>query len=887
MKHKLNKFFSLALAFLMLLSLVPSAAFAVDGDDSGSGTGSEEDDLTSMYVTISTVEDIFISPSSNDGHIRFGEADDVESLAFRGSDGVKKTAPKSSVADAIAEACNRALAEQLSGDALKGAGLEYISYVDVKGNQGTLYDGYNTEADTGSGVMGVQKYYYGEASSSNYRISSIRFVPKTSFNGDALISYYGYFSYMSTDDDGKAITRIGSYSGRIYINVGKQEPGIAYSTDGESARFSSDDFSSYSLAVTGRTFKYISFRLPSAAVGTLYYNYIDESIYDYAVAPAQRFYRTTTPTVDRVFFVPAKDYSGDVYIEFNGMDSADTEISGQVLIKVTNYGPEHTQPRAEGPFVYRIEAGRPVRLDAADFSKAVKEKYGQTEEFYYFSLASLPPAESGRLYNDGATGNDHNARTGSNYSNPSDFHFTAAVGYSGVVSVPIVVTAKSGASFDSMLRFVIGGGDARPLRYSVEPERDVKLIADEFSDACYASTGYDVRTVRFDTLPPTAAGSLYYDNNPVTTSRYYEYTKAQLDDVRFLANASFTGETSFTFTAYSYGYTNSQVRTYHGTVTIVSTATVKEPTPIGGSINANTYVTSGIAVSLDIAALGAGAAASLSGTPATISLSRPSDTAGQLCLDFASPSNFGEFSSRQAYPISEVQNRVSFLPKAGFSGTERITYTVRDAKGNSFQGNISFNVTPPTQSVYFNDMSRYPWAIPAVDFFRYYGTTYGTTQSGFGPTAQMKRGDFVLLLSRAFSFPTAWDVTNFDDVASEKYYAAAIANAKALGIVTGSVIRSEEEGSGEQLVFRPDDGITREEAALYLYRALALTQEMAPGGAAYVQRFPDGVNVSPAAAEAMGALVRLGVFQGDSGRLRPGRILSRAETITILYRALT
>lgn len=878
MKHKLHQAFALALALLMTLTLVPSAAFAAEGDENAYSDAS--------------VEDILVKASATDGHILFGLTGDVQTLQYRGESNTFHDAEKIlSVEDALSEVCLNYFEDPDRFDQTnrKEYGFDYISYVSLSAVQGTIYDGYNTEGDTGEGVAGVKKYYYKTADGgSNARIANIRFVPKTSFSGLALITYYGYYHYLEKEGATENwVRKTGSYSGRLYIDVGKQEPGIAYSTDGEPARFAAADFAAYSSAVTGRAFKYVSFRLPSATQGTLYYNYIDNSIYDYAIAPAQRFYRTDTPSVDKVFFVPADGFEGNVYIEFTGKDSADADISGELVIKVTTYGPEHTQPRAEGPFVYTVEAGRPVRLDSEDFGRAVRDTYGQDAEFYYFSLASLPPAESGRLYNDGATGNDHNARTGSNYADPGSFHFTAAVGYSGVVSMPIVITAKNGMHFDSMLRFVISGGDARPLRYSVEPERDVTLIADEFSDACFASTGYDVRYVHFDTLPPSVTGSLYYGNDPVTTSVYNDYSKSQLDGVRFLANAGFTGETSFSFTAYSYGYTGSQVRTCRGTVTIVSTATVKEPTPIGGSINANTYVTSGIAVSLDIAALGAGAAASLSGTPATISLSRPSDTAGQLCLDFASPSNFGEFSSRQAYPISEVQNRVSFLPKAGFSGTERITYTVRDAKGNSFQGNISFNVTPPTQSVYFNDMSRYPWAIPAVDFFRYYGTTYGTTQSGFGPTAQMKRGDFILLLSRAFSFPTAWDVTNFDDVASEKYYAAAIANAKALGIVTGSVIRSEEEGSEEQLVFRPDDGITREEAALYLYRALALTQEMAPGGAAYVQRFPDGVNVSPAAAEAMGALVRLGVFQGDSGRLRPGRILSRAETITILYRALT
>ena len=46
-------------------------------------------------------------------------------------------------------------------------------------------------------------------------------------------------------------------------------------------------------------------------------------------------------------------------------------------------------------------------------------------------------------------------------------------------------------------------------------------------------------------------------------------------------------------------------------------------------------------------------------------------------------------------------------------------------------------------------------------------------------------------------------------------------------------------------------------------------------------------SVAPYAVEAMGALVRMGVFTGDSaGRLNPSGTLTRLQMAAILYRAV-
>ena len=206
-----------------------------------------------------------------------------------------------------------------------------------------------------------------------------------------------------------------------------------------------------------------------------------------------------------------------------------------------------------------------------------------------------------------------------------------------------------------------------------------------------------------------------------------------------------------------------------------------------------------------------------------------------------------------------------------------MNYTVSGANGSTCSGSVNFIVSPPTESSYFYDMGDCVWAVPAVDFFYHYGAVNGTGRSAFGPFTEMRRGDFVLLLSRAFGFPAAAADPSIADVPVNSYYASAIASARDLGVISGST----------ETRFEPEKSISREDAAVMIYRCLQRSGSIAPGSYADLAGFPDSGNTAPYAVEGMGALVRLGVFNGDAGRLRPRMPLSRAETITILYRALT
>ena len=831
MKHNVNKPLSLLLALMMVLSLPLPARAEGDSGNTGSGTVSSE----ARDITVE-----FPVGTHTDGIVKFNDG----AVTIDGAE--------SSIVSALESRCLEAT----------GSKLSYISQINLSPLQGTLYDGYSGEGDTGSGVAMLDKYY--ADSSSSLWIGNIQFVPAVSFTGNAKISYYGY----SVDKH--------AYSGVIYIAVSKQVPGISYSTEGEAVAFDEDHFSAYSLAVYGRSFRFVSFELPGRLEGALYYNYIDEDVYQYAVKASDRYYRNNTPNVNKVFFVPHPDFVGTVVLRFSGETTSGDAMSGQLTIIVSGSGANHT-PRADGPFVYSVKSGRSVSLNDKDFVSQSNTELGQ--EFAHFTLTSLPEKSKGVLYDDSADGTDHAAAIGVAYGKPSDIRFAANSGFTGVVSIPIVVAGKDGGWFDSMLRFDVTAGDTgtQPLHYTVEPEHRAYLITSDFSDACFSATGFDIQRIHFNSLPDSSKGALYFDGStPVDASANTYYYKDQIADLSFLAATDFDGSLEIPFTGYAVGYSSTNGRSFTGKVTIASTVIAEsDKTPIGGAVTPARYSSDGSAVQFDQRGVMDAASAALPGVPVTIVLTRPDEACGRLCMDFVSLSRCTEFQPRLTYPLSDL-SRVWFVPRVGYNGTVRIPYVVRDAKGNSYGGNITVAVSQPSSSAYFSDMGNARWAVPSVDLLHSYGIINGTTSTSYSPSAGMRRGDFILLLSRTFAFPDA-GTASFADVPASKYYANAIAAAKSLGIVSG---RSSDR-------FYPQNTITREDAALYLYRALSRVEDLEVRGLEDLVRFSDYESISPDAVAAMSALVRRGVFNGDDGRLQPKRTLTRAETAAILARALT
>lgn len=173
-------------------------------------------------------------------------------------------------------------------------------------------------------------------------------------------------------------------------------------------------------------------------------------------------------------------------------------------------------------------------------------------------------------------------------------------------------------------------------------------------------------------------------------------------------------------------------------------------------------------------------------------------------------------------------------------------------------------------------MGGHTWAATAVDYLYQNKVTNGVTNTAFGPDQNILRGDFVLMLMRAFGF-SAGNGYSFADVPTNSYYAQAIATAKTLGIVNGDGVN-----------FMPNDPLTRQDAMVIIRNTLNSAGHNVGSGVVDLSRFPDNGAIADYARTAVGALVQMGAVNGDErGMLCPWDFITRAEAAVILHFVMT
>ena len=240
--------------------------------------------------------------------------------------------------------------------------------------------------------------------------------------------------------------------------------------------------------------------------------------------------------------------------------------------------------------------------------------------------------------------------------------------------------------------------------------------------------------------------------------------------------------------------------------------------------------------------------------------------------------------------LKSALNCVFFIPAAGKTGKVTIEYTAYTANGSDkYEGKLDLNVTKKSASDKFKDINAnsYAWAADAADFLYYEGIVNGDDKGNYNPKNSITRGDFMLMLYRAFlkeDYGTLQVKDNFKDVVDNKDNAykhetyQAVGVAKYLGIA-----------KGDGVSYRPTDKISREEAMTLIYRTLEtvkLKLEFASGKNATT--FKDYSKVSTYAQDPIKSLVANGIVAGDEkGNLNPKANITRAEMAVILHRVLT
>ena len=260
----------------------------------------------------------------------------------------------------------------------------------------------------------------------------------------------------------------------------------------------------------------------------------------------------------------------------------------------------------------------------------------------------------------------------------------------------------------------------------------------------------------------------------------------------------------------------------------------------------------------------------------------PDASAGRLYFNYSGPNSGSQVSTGSSYYCNQEPSlgQLKFVPKAGFQGTANLTYVGVDSSGERVSGTVSVSVSTNATGVgsRFSDMSPYLWAGPAVEFLSQNGIVSGVSDTQYGPSNSIRRGDFALMLCRAFGF-TSGETYSFQDVPTNSYYAQAIATAKGLGIVNG--------GDGGR--FMPDSPLSRQDAMVMLQRAMEVSGWSFSGqGSADLSPYGDSGSISSYARNAVASMVQMGIVAGDQNRnLNPRSNINRAEMAVILHRVLT
>ena len=182
----------------------------------------------------------------------------------------------------------------------------------------------------------------------------------------------------------------------------------------------------------------------------------------------------------------------------------------------------------------------------------------------------------------------------------------------------------------------------------------------------------------------------------------------------------------------------------------------------------------------------------------------------------------------------------------------------------------------PAETVKFNDLAQYGWAEDAIYHLAEEGVIQGTSNTTYTPASNIRRGDYILILSRLLDLKSDADAADFTDVPKDSYYYEAIMTARALGIA---------QGDGEQ--FHPEAPITRQDMITLTMRAVEATGYLPElNGEADLSRFLDSSDVAVYAQESMKAAVGQEFIIGDQNLLDPLGYTTRAQAAVFVERIL-
>lgn len=739
-----------------------------------------------------------------------------------------------------------------------GRGLRYVTFEQPSSSRGTLYYDYSS-SQYSQKVNSADRYYPNSTPS----LSKVTFLPAKGYVGTADVIY------RCVDNSGIPYT--GSVRITVYSPSGVSGDRVEYAMAVNRPQdLNASDFNDVCQDITHSNLNYIRFdSLPSSSAGVLYYNYTSSSSYGSRVSTSTRYYRSSTPRISNITFVPATGFSGTVTIPFTGSSTSGVTFTSELILRV---GDEY------GTVNYSTAVNQPLTFQASDFNDACRRINGATLNRLSFSL---PSSSEGTLYYNYVSSSNYGSRVSAstNYyrtgtNSISGITFVPASGYNGTVSISFSGYDDGGSRFSGTVSILVGrGGSDRRVTYTAITGGAVRLDAADFNNVCRNVTGSTLNYVRFD-LPASRAGTLYYQYDASrksgtsvssTTNYYRSGSGRQINDVTFAASSN-TGTVSFYYTAWA-GNGDS----FTGTVEI----TIHSPTS-----SRIQYMGSSTPIALRASDFQSACQGALGSDLSYIEFNSLPGS-GRLYMGYTSPTRTGgnvTTETRYYANGSPGIDQIIYLAKAEFQGLASISYTAYAVNGSSHTNTLDFTLSNSYCTTSFSDVgSGWDWARPSIEFLRYCGITNGYGNNTYGPGRQISRGEFTLMLCRAFGFSTSGGSSGFPDVPASSVYAGAVATARDLGIVQG------ENGR-----FRPTAPITRQSAMTMISRAMTAAGQTPPAAStALLSAYADEAQISAHARSAVASLIQMGAVRGTSDmRVNPTAAISRAEMAVILHRVL-
>lgn len=750
------------------------------------------------------------------------------------------------------------------------AEIDKYGYVELYDYEDDLYDYAADEVDGTPDYIYFTywdngKLYYSDGDTVNKK--KYFYLDNKYQNSD--LEYYGIYFEVEDESEEAYIEftiydETGDYvKGTIIVNGDGSSAGdIEYSTDyNTEVYFEGSDFED--LLSSSQTLEYVTFTLPSSSKGTLYWD-------NYKLDSDDEL---DSDDLDEVSFVPKSGVTGNVSISFRlyyttRSSSRPTYKSGTVVISI-----------ADGATIsYTGEVGEEVAFDSDDFDDVCYEATGRSLDYVKFTL---PSSSKGTLYAeyDGTSKGSTAAKSTTKfYVDPDDGEYTLddvvfVPAASGTVELTYTAyyssssSSSSSKSFTGKVKITTTAGTLRAISYTVK-NGSADFSASDFTAALKAKTTKTLFSVTF-TLPKSTEGTLYYnDSTKVTASTQYKASGStnSLDKVSFVPASGTSGSVTIAYTA-----KDSSGNSYNGTVVVQTFV---------GQDTVLTYSTTGRAVTFSVSDFTNACAKKLNTSLSYVQFILPSEAQGHLYYGYGTTQQ-AAVSATAKYTVSTHLPYVSFLPKAGYSGTVTLVYTGYDTAGESYTGYIQILVAPPSRSTYFTDANA-SWIAPAADFLQSYNVYSGVVSgSTLGLGTQVTRGEVMQMIYNAFNLKNQVSSvsSNFTDVPANHSYYTAINAGYMLGITNG-------DGTGK---FNPDLPITRQDACTLLYRAFTkLGLNMSTGTANDLKTFGDYATVSDYAVSGVANMIKSGIIQGDdNNNISPKSNLNRGEISVILYRAMT